>query len=50
MRVVTEFISAREQAKIFMEVSGKTVHVPEIDAKAFDALKTVAIPEELHSK
>jgi uncharacterized protein YbjT (DUF2867 family) len=50
MRVATEFVSAREQAKIFGEAAGKTVHVAEVDDKAFDALKGNPLPEELHAK
>ena len=50
MRVATEFLSTRQIAKIFSEESGKTVHVQEIDAKAFDALLNNPIDEEMHAK
>lgn len=50
MRVVTEFTSAREMAKAFSDVSGKPVHVAEIDTNAFDAMLNNPLPEELHAK
>lgn len=50
MRVATEFLSAREMAKILSEESGKTVHVQEMDHIAFDGLRNNGLPEELHAK
>ncbi|KAF8587047.1 hypothetical protein K439DRAFT_1614609 [Ramaria rubella] len=48
IRIASEFLSAKDIAKIFNEVSGKTVYVPEIDHKAFAASKDNGVPEELH--
>jgi NmrA-like family len=50
LRVTTDFYSARDIAAVFSEVSGKTVHIQEVDEKAFDALKNNGISEELHAK
>ena len=50
MRIATDFLSAREIARTISEVTGKTVHIQEIDAKAFDATKGKEMTEELHAK
>ena len=50
MRIATDFVSARETAKIMSEVSGKTVHVQEVDTEAYDALRGKVLPEDYHAK
>ena len=50
MRIVSEFLSAREMAKIVSDVSGKPVHVQEISHEVFDSFKGNPMPEEIHSK
>lgn len=50
MRIATDFLSARETAKIMHEVTGKTVHVQEIDKKAFDESKGKGLSEEFWAK
>ncbi|KAF8587045.1 NmrA-domain-containing protein [Ramaria rubella] len=49
IRITSEYLSTREIAKALSDVSGKTVHVLEIDEKAFATLKGNPLPEELHS-
>ncbi|KAF8496951.1 NmrA-like family domain-containing protein 1 [Gautieria morchelliformis] len=50
IRITTDFLSAREMAKLVSDVSGKTIHVSEIDASTYGTLKGNSLPDEIHSK
>jgi len=48
LRIATAFLSPRQIAEAMSDVSGKIVHVQEINDEEFEKLKGKSLPEEMH--